>query len=134
MGTIGLNFHVDILLEGLRHDQDEHIWCNHHWRRRWRCWIVSLFAIWGTSDIFKTLDTVHLKIIDNMSIGTIVIMGIHFILIGTTNYVLEKTLNIDGKIIYPWYIACVLVVFFEALIYPIILLFKNKYTFMLGKR
>ena len=87
----------------------------------------------GTSDIFKTLDTVHLKIIDNMSIGTIVIMGIHFILIGTTNYVLEKTLNIDGKIIYPWYIACVLVVFFEALIYPIILLFKNKYTFMLGK-
>ena len=99
-----------------------------------RYWIVSLFAILGTFGIFKTLDTVHLKIIDNMSIGTIVIMGIHFILIGTTNYVLEKTLNIDGKIIYPWYVACVLVVFFEALIYPMIILFKNKYTFMLGKR
>lgn len=99
-----------------------------------RYWFISLFAIWGTFGICKTLDTVRLNIIDNMSIGTIVIMGIHFILIGTTNYILEKILNIDGKIIYPWYFACVLVFFFEALIYPIILLFKNKYPFMLGKR
>ena len=99
-----------------------------------RYWIVSLFAIMGTFGICKSIDRVRLKVIDNMSIGTIVIMGIHFILIGTTNYILEKTLHIDGKIIYPWYVACVLVVFFEALIYPMIILFKNKYTFMLGKK
>lgn len=99
-----------------------------------RYWIVSLFAIMGTFGICKSIDRVRLKVIDNMSIGTIVIMGIHFILIGTINYILEKTLNIDGKIIYPWYVACVLVVFFEALIYPMIILFKNKYTFMLGKK
>ena len=99
-----------------------------------RYWFISLFAIYGTFCICKSLDKVRLKIIENVSIGTIVIMGVHFILIGTTNYCIEKLLNIDGKIIYSWYVAFVLVLFFEALIYPIILLFKNRYTFMLGKR
>lgn len=99
-----------------------------------RYWLVSLFAIFGILGICKCLDGVRLKSIFNMSIGTIVIMGFHFILIGVTNFVIEKILNIDGKIIYPWYIACFLVLFFEALLYPIILLFKNRYTFMLGKR
>ena len=60
-----------------------------------------------------------------MSIGTIAIMGIHFILIGTTNYIQEKTLNIEGKIIYPWYVAYLLVLFFKALIYPIKIFFFN---------
>lgn len=99
-----------------------------------RYWLISLFAIMGTFCICKSLDHVRLKIIDNVSVGTIVIMGVHFILIGTTNYCIEKLLSLEGNIIYPWYVACVLVVFFEALIYPIIILFKNNYSFMLGKR
>lgn len=99
-----------------------------------RYWFVSIFAIMGVIGICKFLNRFHFTIIDNLSLGTIVIMGFHFILIGTTNYILEKILNIDGKIIYPWYVACVLVLFFEALIYPIIIIFKSKYPFMLGKR
>ena len=99
-----------------------------------RYWLISLFAIYGTVGICKSLDRVRLKIIENVAVGTIVIMGVHFILIGITNYCIEKLLNIDGKIIYSWYVAFVLVLLFEALIYPIIILFKNEYTFMLGKR
>lgn len=99
-----------------------------------RYWLISLFAIYGTLGICKSLDRVRLKIIENVSVGTIVIMGVHFILIGVTNYFIEKLLSIDSKIIYPWYVALILVFFFETLIYPIIILFKHKYTFMLGKK
>lgn len=99
-----------------------------------RFWLISSFAILGTLGICKSLDRVRLKIIDNVSVGTIVIMGVHFILIGTTNYCIEKLLCINGKIIYPWYVACVLVLFFEALIYPLIIIFQKKFTFLLGKR
>ena len=99
-----------------------------------RYWFISIFAILGVISICKFMDRFHSKIIDNISLGTIVIMGVHFILIGTTNYCIEKLLCINGKIIYPWYVACVLVLFFEALIYPLIILFKKKFKFMLGKR
>ena len=99
-----------------------------------RYWLVSIFAIIGVIGICKFLNNVHLNIIDNLSIGTIVIMGFHFILIGMTNFILEKSLGLHDKIIYPWYIACFLVFVFEAMIYPIIILFRNKYPFLLGKR
>lgn len=99
-----------------------------------RYWFISIFAICGVIGVCKFLDRIHSTIIDNLSIGTIVIMGIHFILIGSTNFILEKLLDIDGKIVYPWYIAVILVVLFEALIYPVILVFKSKLPFMLGKK
>lgn len=99
-----------------------------------RYWFISIFAILGVISICKFMDRFHSKIIENISLGTIVIMGVHFILIGATNYIIEEIFNIDGKVIYPWCVACVLVLFYETLIYPIIILFKSKYTFMLGKK
>ena len=99
-----------------------------------RYWLISLFAIMGVIGICKFFDKVHFSFIDNISVGTIVIMGVHFILIGSTNFFFEHVLSINGKIIYPWYIAFILVLVFEVIIYPLILLFRNKYPFMLGKR
>lgn len=99
-----------------------------------RYWLVSLFAIMGVIGICKYLDRIHSSVIDNLSIGTIVIMGFHFILIGSTNYILEHLLHLEGRIIYNWWVACFLVVIFEAMIYPLIIIFKNKAVFLLGKR
>lgn len=99
-----------------------------------RFWAISLTAIAGTLSLCKLLDHIVTPIIMNLSIGTIVIMGFHWMMIGTTNMVLTKLLHIEGEIIYPLTIAIVLTFVFEAMLYPIIILFKEKYTFMLGKR
>lgn len=98
-----------------------------------RFWLVSITAIGGILSLCKLLDHIHSAIIDNLSIGTIVIMGVHFMMIGTTNFILENILHIEHRIIYSWFIAFVLAITFEMILYPIIILFKNKFPFMLGK-
>jgi len=97
-------------------------------------YINALVAVIGTIGFCRILDNYRSTIIDNISLGTIVIMGLHWMLIGTTNFVLQKILQYDGGIAYPLYITIFLTLAFEAIIYPIILLFKNRYPFLLGKR
>ena len=99
-----------------------------------RFWLISTTAIAGLFSLSKLLDKVRFTAITTISIGTIVIMGLHWMLIGTTNHVLEKLFCMQEKIVYPWYIACIIVIAFETLLYPIILIFKNRYPFMLGKK
>ena len=97
-------------------------------------WIINITAIGGLMSMCKLLDQVHSKIIDNISIGTIVIMGLHWMLIGITNYSLSKIFHLSEAITYPWYIATLLTILYIAVLYPVILLFRSKYPFMLGKR
>lgn len=97
-------------------------------------WIICISAICGLMSMCKLLDNVHSRIIDNISIGTIVIMGLHWMLIGITNFILTKVFHINGSIVYPWYIAVLITFIFIAALYPIILLFRKKYPIMLGKK
>lgn len=98
-----------------------------------RFWLICITASWGILSLCKLLNNIHSSIVANISIGTIVIMALHFILISTTNFAFEHLLHLDHKIIYPWYIALMLTLIFEMTLYPLIILFKNKYPFMLGK-
>lgn len=93
----------------------------------------ALIAIIGTISLCRLLDRIHSTIIETISIGTIVIMGLHWMLIGTTNFVLQKLLHIDAGILYPLSITILLTILFIATLYPVIILFKNKYPFLLGK-
>lgn len=96
-------------------------------------WLICLSAIWGILSLCKLTNGIHLKIIDNISIGTIVIMGLHKIFIGTTNFILSKALHFEGEIVYPLAIAIFLAIIFVLLEYPIIIFLKNHFPFMLGK-
>lgn len=79
------------------------------------------------------IDHIHLTIIDNISIGTIVIMALHWILIGFTNYPLSIIWGVQ-EIKFNVPAAIILTLLYTAILYPIIILFKNKYPFMLGKQ
>ena len=96
-------------------------------------WIICLSAIWWFIALCRFLDRFHSSIILNISIGTIVILGFHWILIGTTNFFIEKIFSLRDSIVYPWYMALALAVTFVALHYPFIIFFKAKLPFMLGK-
>ena len=96
-------------------------------------YMSSSIAIIGTISLCRLLDRVRSVIIENISLGTIVIMGLHWMLIGTTNFILQKLLHINGGIIYSLDITILLTIIFEAILYPIIILFMNKYPILLGK-
>ena len=96
-------------------------------------WLICISAINGILSMCKLVNRIHLSIIENISTGTIVIMGLHKMFIGVTNFVICKLLNIQNEIIYPLSVTIVLAIFFVAIEYPIIIYFKNHLTFMLGK-
>lgn len=96
-------------------------------------WIICLSVIWGVFCLCRLLDCVHNKIIVNISIGTIVIMGLHGMVITITNFLFAKLIGIERGITYPWYIAILLSITFVLILYPLIILFKNKVPLMLGK-
>lgn len=98
-----------------------------------RFWAICSFAILFIISLCKHLDNLCLAIIKHISIGTIVIMGIHWIIIGVTNYAITSFFHIKN-IVYPLHIAIILTILFVTILYPLIILFNNKMPFMLGKR
>ena len=98
-----------------------------------RFWIICGFAILFIIFLCKNLDDLRLTIIKQLSIGTIVIMGIHWMIIGVSNYAVSKVFHISN-IVYPLHIAIILTILFVIILYPLIILFNNKIPFMLGKR
>lgn len=97
-------------------------------------WIMCLSSIIGILSLCKLMDGIKSKIIENISIGTIVIMGLHWMFIGTTNFIISKVFHSYGYISYPLPLVITFTILFVALEYPIIILFRNKYSFLLGKR
>lgn len=98
----------------------------------WLFGAICLSAIWGFFCLCRLLDHIHSKFILDISIGTIVIMGLHGMVITIINFIFSILLQISG-ITYPWYIAILIAIFIVSLFYPIIILFKKKYPIMLGK-
>lgn len=96
-------------------------------------WLICLSAIGGFLSFCKLLNGIHLTFIDMISTGTIVIMGLHKMFIGTTNFILSKAFQIEGEIIYSLTTTILLTICFVIIEYPIIIFFRNNYPFMLGK-
>ena len=95
-------------------------------------WTICLLAIWGFFCLCRILDHIHTRFILTISIGTIVIMGLHGTVITITNFIFSKLLNVSG-INYPWFAAVLISVAIVTIFYPIIIIFKKKCPIMLGK-
>ena len=97
-------------------------------------WSINITANIGIISFCRLLNNQRNSVILNISIGTLVIMGIHWMLIGMTNYTLESVLKVSDGNGYPWYIAIALTILFIITLYPIIILFSKRYPFMIGKK
>ena len=95
-------------------------------------WTICLSAIWGLLSLCRLLNHIHSKLILNTSIGTMVIMGFHGMLITTINFIISKILN-TINITYSWYVTVILSIGIVISFYPLIIFFQKKYPFMLGK-
>ncbi len=74
----------------------------------------------------KFLDVFHSKHITRLSIGTLVVIGLHIVPITIINYIMEQFRGLSSTICYQWYEALIISILITAMLYPIIL-FSQKY-------
>lgn len=83
----------------------------------------------------KMLDGIHSKIIVNYSNGTMVFIGLHWMMVGCIRYgILKPFFQVSGDYIYTPLEAYALGLVVTILLYPMILYFQAKMPWMLGKR
>lgn len=94
---------------------------------------VNIGFLIGVICFCKLLDTNKTAIIINLSIGTLVVIGLHNILIGAINFAVEHFITHSGAIGYYWYEALPLTILIVALLYPVIPFAKQHAPVLLGK-
>ena len=75
----------------------------------------------------KLLSIIKTDIITNISIGTLLIIGLHFPVIGIFNYLTEHTC-------YQWYVALPTTLLITAILYPLILFAKHHAPLLIGRK
>ena len=95
---------------------------------------VNICFAFGVLYFCKVLDGIHSKMIVNLSIGTLVIIGLHIVFITIVNFALEKLLHIHDVICYHWYEALPIALLITAILYPVILWGKKYAPVLLGKK
>ena len=92
--------------------------------------ICFLFAVlYGC----KAFNSIKSNIITNLSIGTLVIIGGHIVIVSLVNFIISSLSNNDIPVGYYWYIALLLSLIITITLYPIILFAKKHIPIMLGK-
>ena len=94
---------------------------------------VNIGLLFAVLCFCKLLDSCRLVFITNLSIGTLVIIGLHIILIGIVNFGVDHFIGIREGLGYYWYEALPITAIIIALLYPIILWGKSHVPVLIGK-
>ena len=95
---------------------------------------VNLCFLFGVLYGCKLLNGIKSGIIANLSIGTLVIIGLHAPVVSLINFVLEHILHIQGTICYHWYEALPVSLLITTILYPVILFGKRHIPLLLGRK
>ena len=95
---------------------------------------VNIGFLFGVLYGCKALDRHHWTVVTNLSIGTLVIIGFHIVVISGINQLVAKALHLSGIPCYQWYDALPLALLIVALLYPIILIGKKYEPILLGRQ
>lgn len=94
---------------------------------------VNLLFLFGMLYGCKLMNAYRSGIVFHLSIGTLVIIGLHSPLVSIANLILKQLCGIRGEIIYHWYTALPVTVAIVAVLYPVIVLAKRHAPILLGK-
>jgi len=95
---------------------------------------VNISFLFGTLYGCKLLDRYRWPVVTNLSIGTLVIIGLHIVLISGANFVIEHNRGIHGVICYEWYEALPVALIITALLYPVIIFGKRHFPILIGRQ
>lgn len=94
---------------------------------------VSLTATYGVVYFCKTLNSLAPVAVVTVSMGTLMIMGLHWMCIGVANELVERLLRMTTDIIYSTPAAVLLALLIVAAIYPLILWARRHCPLLLGQ-
>ena len=89
--------------------------------------------IFGVLSGSKLLDGIKSDIIIKLSIGTLVIVGLHYPIVSLVNFGFENLLKIDD-ICYQWYEALFIALGINVILYPVILFGKKHAPILVGAK
>ena len=95
---------------------------------------VNIGFLFGVLYGCKLLNSFESSVIANLSLGTLVIIGLHIIVITVINYMLEYAQNINETICYHWYEALPITIVIVGIFYPIILWATNHSAILIGRK
>ena len=94
-------------------------------------YVVNLVSVYAFIYLSRSLNNIKSRIITLISIGTMLIFGLHRMIIGVIDYGIEKILHCPN-IIYDWSECLIITLMIEIVLLPIII-YRNKKTFLSGK-
>lgn len=71
--------------------------------------------------------------IENLSIGTLVVIGLHIVMVSSVNIVMEHLAGLSTTICYQWYEALPVALLIVGILYPLIIWAKKHAPMFLGK-
>ena len=95
---------------------------------------VNVLFLFGVLYVCKILDGIRLSFITNLSIGTLVIIGLHIVIVTIVNYAFVHLLHLNNSICYQWFEALPTALIIVALLYPVILLAKSSIPLLIGRK
>lgn len=95
---------------------------------------INILFLFGVLYGSKVLDGIRLSFITNLSIGTLVIIGLHIAVVTIVNYALVHLLHLNNSICYQCYEALPTALVIVAILYPIIPWAKSHFPFLIGKQ
>lgn len=95
--------------------------------------IVNTISIFAIICFWRCANKFRLRIIVWISIGTMMIFGLHRIIMGLIDFGIEKVFHLKS-ITYTWLESAVLAICIELLLLPLIAYAYKHYSILLGKR
>ena len=96
-------------------------------------YVVNLFSVYGIIYLCRSFNNIRLRVVTIISIGTMLIFGVHRILIGMIDFIMEKAFSLSD-ISYYWYTGIPLAIFIELGLLPVIIWSKKHSPVLLGKK
>jgi len=96
-------------------------------------YVVNCLSVVSIIHLSRSLDLIRSRIITTISLGTMLIFGLHRILIGIIDFLLEHTLHLSN-IIYSWYECLILTIIIILISLPLINIVTKHYPILLGKK
>ena len=101
---------------------------------------VNLGFLFGFLYGCKILDSIHWTVVTNLSIGTLVIIGLHIVFVTIANFALSHFSSLifhssfsQGSICYEWYEAIPVTLIIVASLYPVIIFGRKHTPYLLGR-
>jgi len=94
-------------------------------------YVVNLVSVYAFIYLSRSLNAIKSRIITLISIGTLLIFGLHRIMIGIIDFILEKALHITS-ISFNWIDCLIIALSIELILIPIII-HRNTCSILFGK-